>query len=341
MNSKSSIPDVLQRLGITHQGRAFSCPNPAHPKGDKHPSAGFFGPGDSKFKCHSCGEIGDDADLVRLAKSCSYREARAFLDGNSNGQSSPTTTRHATRQAGRPGGRTKVIVVKGQRITINPTPDEPIRPDLRLGSEAEIEQVAKLRGISAGALRFAQRWGVLRFGDAASVGPFWCMTDATGHATEARRLDGELWPKTGRKAWAFAGSRKDWPLGLRSDTPADNNRVILLCEGPPDALAALDLLGLAGRGNVLPCAMLGSAATLGEESLQMIAGRPCIVWAQPDPAGEEAGRRWGATLTEAGSQVRVIVPFEDGDVCDWNRARPTREEVRAALPTFAMEGGEA
>lgn len=334
---KQSIPDALRRLGITHQGRAFSCPNPAHPKGDQHPSAGFFGDGDARWKCHSCGESGDAVDLVRVAKGCDFAEAKRFL--GITGQSSPTTTRPtAARQAGKPGGRARTIVVRGRTFEITTTRDEAVWPEVHPGTDSELAALAALREWDIGCLRFLSRTlGVLVFGTYRGHA-FWAVRDARGLALEARRVDGELWPN-GKKPHCFSDAGgKAWPVGLSTNSPADSCRVILLTEGGPDYIASFHLLHRAGAlGWTLPICCLGAAIRLSDDALATIRARDCVVWSQPDDKGTEGAARWGSQIQSAGSRVRVLVPHEDDDIAVWWKSNPSRDEINACLP-FSQKG---
>lgn len=294
-----SIQTALAKLGIPlAKGENFSCPNKSEHPNGDRNPSAGIYDNGHKWKCRACGAGGNAARLVMIARGCDYAEAARLLG-----------------------------------IPLPP-------PELRLGTTGELETLARMRGIEAGALRLAQTWGILRFGDNNKCGVFWAVTDSTKHATEARRLDGQPWPwGTGKmKAWAFKGSKKDWPVGLKTGTPVDKCSIVTLCEGPPDTLAALNLLAIAGRVDIAPCCMLGASANLGAEAVEAIAGRPVLIWAQPDKAGITGAQRWAAPLVQAGGTVKIIRPFPHGDLNDWLRTRPSREQVQAAIP-FPKTGG--
>jgi hypothetical protein len=312
---KIPITQALQALNLPVKNGKFSCPNKAgHANGDAKPSAGI--PSESRWHCFACGAHGDAIDLVSIARGINFAEACRFL-----------------------GHKPEKNESKASKPPVEKNPAEPW-PPLRLGTAAELDKLSTLRGIEAGALRLAQSWGFLRFGEHPRQGAFWAATDATRRAVEARRLDGNpwTWGDGTAKAWAFKGSRKDWPLGLQTGTPADSCSFVMLCEGPPDTLAALNLLAIAGRVDILPVAVLGAAAKLGADAVAAIAGRPVLIWAQPDRAGIEGAKRWAEPLLAAGGTVKALVPFQGGDLNDWLRTRPGRDEIRAAIP-FPKKGG--
>ena len=332
---------ALHLLGIEHKGKAFHCPNAAgHHNGDKRPSAGFFGDG-TRWRCQGCGAGGSAWDLVMVAKGITFREARRFLAGDkaaplrgepcNGGKGTPKATeRHSDAR----------LEQKCRSCTSASTADPVASPRqwpvLRDGTPAELAALAAARGWRPDVLAFCQRWGVLRFGTAAGAA-FWAVTDATARAVEARRLDGRRW-RGDRKARAFPGSRKDWPIGLATGTSMDKCGTLLLVEGPPDWVAAVHLLIEARELHILPVCVLGAGCVIGSDALAAVARRPCIVWGQPDEAGRAAAQKWGVALRDAGSLVSAWIPYRDGDIDDWYRTAPPPADIRRCL---SVKGGEA
>ena len=318
-NDRPLVFDALDKLGIERKGRKFRCPNPKHP--DHHPSASWFGDG-TRWKCPVCGAGGDAFEVVKLDRGCRFPEARTFLGCG-------TSSLRAR------GG--KCLIAAGRKPPHASTPTT-VRmgtwPLLRDGRDAEIQALADLRGWRPNILRICQHLGILRFGVVRGI-PFWAVADLSLRTAEARRLDGKLWWDD-RKAWAFPGSRKDWPLGLATKAHVDHFRFVLLVEGPPDWIAAVHLLIHADVHDVLPVAMLGAGCRPGPDALAEIGGRDCLIWAQADQAGRKAAITWGQTLRAAGSRVRAWVPFGAGDVDDWLGTDPPPAAIQECL---AMGGG--
>ena len=79
------MTDVCQDLGIElgtrGRWRECRCPNPHHE--DRHPSC-RINVSTNRFYCFSCGEHGNNIDLVRLVLNCSYNEAVRFILGDSS-----------------------------------------------------------------------------------------------------------------------------------------------------------------------------------------------------------------------------------------------------------------
>lgn len=75
--------EVCSRLGIElstrGRWRECRCPNPQHD--DRHPSC-RVNVNTNRFKCFSCGVSGNNINLVRMVRQCSYREAINFILGN-------------------------------------------------------------------------------------------------------------------------------------------------------------------------------------------------------------------------------------------------------------------
>ena len=120
---------------------------------------------------------------------------------------------------------------------------------------------------------------------------------------------------------------------------ADSFRCVWFCEGGPDTLAAFALVHRAGRGDVLPVAMLGASAKLSPQALAKVAGKPCAIWGQDDKAGKKAVETWADMLAGAGCRVLPVIwpasDWHDGDVCEWLAKRGdelTASRINKLLP---------
>lgn len=94
-------------------------------------------------------------------------------------------------------------------------------------------------------LRLAADRGVLRIAPAHLGHRCWCLVDAT-RTGQARRMDGEPWA-VGRKAMTFKGGDGAWPIGIGAIRASD--RLVVLCEGMPDTMAALWFVHAEGRND--------------------------------------------------------------------------------------------
>lgn len=182
---------------------------------------------------------------------------------------------------------------------------------LRAPTQDECRMIGACRGLSPSAPFIAGQIGTLLIG---AVGGFecWVLTDTKRRLAEARRLNGETFPAAGplaeRKAHTLRGSHKDWPVGL-APRLANHEAIktILLVEGGPDYLAALQLVDLAGS-DALPVAMLGAKASICDEARILIGTRRVIIPLHSDQAGERAADLWGASLKRTKAEV-VIRPL--------------------------------
>lgn len=177
------------------------------------------------------------------------------------------------------------------------------RPDLRVGTEAEFQQLAALRNLSLDGLRLASGRGVLRFGRFHGV-PSWFITDSHTRNTQARRLDGRRWANDA-KALTLPGSRASRPVGART---AAHFPVILFCEGGPDLLAAHHFIAIEDReGDAAAVAMLGGSLAIPEEDLTLFAGKRVRFITHADSAGRTSVNRWAKQLAGVASAVDALL----------------------------------
>ena len=176
---------------------------------------------------------------------------------------------------------------------------------------ADIESLAVGLGVTPGSLR---RLGI------AWAGPHraWAfpMFDAR-RAIIGLRLRAE----DGRK-WAVAGSRNGlfWPDGLAGAGP------LLVCEGPTDTAALLDL-GYDAIGR--PCCT--GAVEMVIEVVRRLRRGDVVVVADADTPGIEGAGRLARALTEVGRRPKVIRPLWAKDARAWVQAGATRTVVDAAI----------
>lgn len=178
-------------------------------------------------------------------------------------------------------------------------------------SPAQHGWLAHILGVSAASLR--------RLGAALSDRPgVWAfpMFDA------ARQVIGiRLRAEDGRK-WAVAGSHNGlfWPDGLAGVGS------LLVCEGPTDTAALLDLgYDAIGRPSCT------GAVEMVTEVVRRRRRRDVVVVADADGPGIDGADRLARALTEACRRPKVIRPLEGKDARAWVRAGATRAVVDCAI----------
>jgi len=176
---------------------------------------------------------------------------------------------------------------------------------------ADVERLAAGLGVSPGSL--------LRLG-IAWAGPHraWAfpMCDAKRETVGVR-----LRAEDGRK-WAIAGSRNAlfWPDDLAGGGP------LLVCEGPTDTAALLDLgYDAIGRPSCT------GAVEMVIETVRALRRRDVVVVADADGPGIEGADRLAQAMTEAGRRPKVIRPREGKDARAWVRAGATRAVVDTVI----------
>ena len=167
------------------------------------------------------------------------------------------------------------------------------------GTQAELNTLARLRGLSVAGVALASERGLLRFGLFRGQRA-WFVLDASRRVIQARRLDGQKWTANA-KAWTLAGSQAAWPVGIGE---AEKFSAIALCEGSPDLLAACHFLLAENRErDCAPVAMLGGCARIHPDALPLFARKRVRIFRHTDTTGEEAANRWAEQLAEAGAEV--------------------------------------
>jgi hypothetical protein len=190
----------------------------------------------------------------------------------------------------------------------------PLKIDLRPPSISELSAVAHLRGwpVFAG-LQIAAERGLFAMSGGST--PAWTLTDSSRYAAQSRRLDGRLWSGVVAKAKTLRGSCASWPVGAAA---IGNHRVVLLCEGGPDMLAALTVAWLLGVASaVAPVAMLGAGQSIAPAALVHFRNRHVRIVEQNDDAARKAGRRWAEQLRPVAATITGWEPPpEDKDLAD-------------------------
>jgi len=122
--------------------------------------------------------------------------------------------------------------------------------------------------------------------------------------------------------WAIPGSRNGlfWPDALAGSGP------LLVCEGPTDTAALLDLgYNAIGRPS---CA--GTVETF-IDAVCALRRRDVVIVADTDGPGIDGANRLAHALTEAGRRPKVIRPLQGKDARAWVQAGATRAVVDTAI----------
>lgn len=173
-------------------------------------------------------------------------------------------------------------------------------PHFDCPTEAEIETIATLRGLTVEGVRFAAWDGLLRCANSRE-GRAWIITDHTRRNAQGRLMSGQPWA-AGMKAKTLPGAEASWPIGLPVRDPALS--CVAFCEGGPDLLAAYDMARRLGLQDVVaPVAMLGASNRIPGEALRHFAGKRVRIFVHDDEAGEKSVARWGQQLIEAGIEA--------------------------------------
>ncbi len=254
--------------------------------------------------CPACREAGMDKSGEHLV----------ILDGGTGkfgciAHPGPTGHEHRRRIAELVGTPTEP---RPLRTAPKPTPQPPPRLaaldlDLRSPTVTDLATIAATRRwpFFAG-LEIARGRGLLHTGkvwDDGGMVDAWILTDSTRYAAQARRMDGQPWRGIEAKAKTMPGSCASWPIGCAeiADRP-----VVLVCEGGPDALAAMTAAWLTGTAeDVAVVAMLGAGQNFHAQAIDHFRGKRIRIVEQNDAAARKAGRKWY-------EQLRTVASYVDG-----------------------------
>lgn len=283
--AKSRVPisTAWHALGLPGAPRAI-CRSPF--REDRHPS--FSVTNDSVWHDFATGHGGDVVAFVKHAVGCGDAEAINRV----------------------------LAMAQCSEISVSnsPTPRSPKAPEAQRPLKApalikptisDLAAIERIRGwpLFAG-LEVAIQRGLLyscTMTDDGAPRPAWAITDSARRSVQVRRIDGRPWSWNNAKAWTLGGSIAGWPIGA-ADIGA--RRLVLLCEGGPDFLAAYTLAWLADRtSSVAVVCVPGATASLHTDALPFFAGRHVRIFEHADRAGSDAGQRWSGQLKEAGATV--------------------------------------
>ena len=287
------VGSVWSLLGLQGDPKQ-SCRCPVHK--DKHASFSVYRAskdGRWLWKCHAgCGR-GDMADLWMLVTGCGKTEAIREL------------RRHFA--LGRPMGRAWQIGRLASLVAEEPRQLPSL--ELDLGTDAELAALSSPRRLPEAGLRLAIERGVLRFANHRGVRS-WVITDTEGKAISCRPLSGNPWGN-GSKALMVKDTQANHLIGLPH---VEGAKVVFICEGGPDLLAAHALalrlaeLGLADLAAIAVTALLAASVTPSSSTCEAMKGKHIVIWAHGDMAGIHAAETWASQFRPYAESVRVFEP---------------------------------
>lgn len=143
------------------------------------------------------------------------------------------------------------------------------------------------------------------------------------YSADRQMIGVRLRAESGRK-WAVRGSRNGlfWPEGV----PGDRTDMLMICEGPTDVAALLDLgFDVIGR----PSCNCGGEMVC---EMQRQNRRHVVIVADADGPGRLGAKRLAGELLNAALSVRVIKPRWGKDVRDWIvQHRATRQVIETVV----------
>ena len=285
------VGSVWSLLGLQGDPKQ-SCRCPVHK--DKHASFSVYRAskdGRWLWKCHAgCGR-GDMADLWMLVTGCGKTEAIRELRRN-------FALNLPASRSWLPGRSTA------------PAADEPRQLpslELDLGTDAEIAELSQLRHLPEAGLRLAIERGLLRFAHHRGVRS-WVITDSEGKAISCRPLSGNPWGD-GSKALMVKNTQANHLIGLPH---VEDAKVVFVCEGGPDLLAAHALashladLGLVELASIAVTALLAASVTPSSSTCEAMKGKHVVIWAHADMAGIQAAESWAGQFRPYAESVIVF-----------------------------------
>jgi hypothetical protein len=298
-----TIQEAKERLTVYNVGAtlypewnpAVSCKCPW--REDRHASFSVYDDG-RKWKDHATGEGGDVVDFITRALNISAEDGlRQFME--------------------MAGGGYRVL---SPRPKLAPTPapktedtDEKRRrraawPPMELPTDGELEVIATLRRLPVEGPQWASMDGSLRMANVDGE-RCWIIRSICGKNAQARRLDGQPLGDN-LKAKTLAGSIATLPVGKYHDTrwPA-----VALVEGGPDVLAAYAAFHRLGLlDTVAVCGILGSSMRPPYGALATMKGRRVRILQDNDEAGRKAADVWARLIHNAGGNVDIWTPAQEG-----------------------------
>ena len=273
------LPSLIDREGLSKYAKA-SCCSPLREV--NNPSWGIFQEdGLWYWKDHGTGDSGDEVTFIERLHGCTRADAmRRFCE--MAGVDTRTTSKSKPSVKGRPN-----------------------IPNFLEPTESDVAVLATLRNISTAAIQAALDAGILFFCRQSGFSS-WGITDCTRKNAQLRRMDGKVWPEEwngvgGKKAWTLKHSKASWPLGIEESVSYPN---VALVEGGADLLAAYHVIHYEHKmDRVAPVSMLGAGLKIPARALPLFADKKVRIFGHADEQGQNAVKRWGHQLKEAGAEV--------------------------------------
>ena len=293
------VPDMWQMLGLPGEPRR-QCKSPL--RDDHIPSFSIFDDGRA-WKDWGTGEGGDIIELARCATGWTHAEIRSWLMERMC-IDFPECSGSVSLKGLEPAKRT----LESPKII-----DWPCR--LVTGTKETWKSFAKLRGLHPRSVERMVKLELLRFGTVEGLECYIVM-DESQRAAEIRRVDGNPFPRGGRKAYPLKGVDKSWLVGafLIYDSPPEIPWVIT--EGASDYLHIFSLYceylsdgfrNHEDRREFIPMAMLGAGIKhFCPEIMRAARGRSIIIIPDGDEAGDKMGEHWSVEFSKAGADVDAI-----------------------------------
>lgn len=299
MSRRQLLADAKARVSISAAWRALGLPGESRRsccspfREDRRPSFSIS-PDDRLWHDHATGEGGDVVSFVSRALDCDAGEAIRRVIDLAGGVAMPA------------GLAPRLGASKP-----SPRPFDGLAGlDLRRPSVGEVMRIAERRSwpLFVG-LEIAVERGLLLTANVPHRGevfPAWIVTDNARKSAQARRLDGQPWQG---EAHTFKSKSlradAEHPPGL-ADIVENNRAGVLLCEGEPDALAALLWAWLADADeHVGVLALPGASRPLAASVTEKLRGRRVRIVRQNDEAARKASFAWLQSLTAAGVPADV------------------------------------
>ncbi|MFN7137760.1 MAG: hypothetical protein ACK4UN_00310 [Limisphaerales bacterium] len=278
------LPELLKRLGLGKHAKK-SCKSPL--REDSKASWGVFQKNDRwYYKDHGTGDAGDEIRfLARLKGLDEKADFQKLVSIWSELSLLPDSARDVSSKC----------VNKAEPTVL------PDRSGFRAGTDSQLAELSKQRGISCDALELASERGFLVFGVWRGL-ECYGITDSSGIVLELRRVDGQLFPGIGelqpRKSHAVKNSRKSWPVGILESSSSES---VVITEGIPDFLAAHQIMLVEGSvDRVAPVAFLSACCNIDKQVIQRFVGKHVRIIPHIDQAGLKGAEKWCQQLIEAG-----------------------------------------
>ncbi len=193
-------------------------------------------------------------------------------------------------------------------------------PEMHPPTCAEMERLARVRGVSVGAVEMMVLMGRLLFGQHYGHSAFFI---GKGDYWQAKRLDGELWFGSS-KCITASGTPPAW---LSANTTANTTHVIAV-EGLVGILEALEAYLRCGIPR--SCGFVAAynrSSKLTAAEARWLAGRKVLIISDNDPGGLEASASWEQSILTFGGEVERVVPTVGKDLGDALKHSPDPPEA--------------